>query len=228
MSVFVFDQGDADYLRWIADHPRGYVINTKRLPHQAVCMLHRSDCPHIRSLRNGDAQGSFTERGWIKLCSLDLRELIAELPRRKSAPLINVTHCKACNVLSQEIVIERHALQPPPHEVNTLSMTVDALEHDPLARARCIERYGASCAVCNLDMGMRYGQLGEGFIEVHHQYRSTTPWTPEDGDPVRDLVPVCPNCHAMLHRGRELPLTVQELKRAMQRVVARRNDMLEY
>jgi len=68
--------------------------------------------------------------------------------------------------------------------------------------------------------------LGAGFIEVHHQYRSTAPWTTEDGDPVRDLVPVCPNCHAMLHRGREVPLTVNELRTVMRKISARRNDML--
>ena len=59
----------------------------------------------------------------------------------------------------------------------------------------------------------RYGPIGKGFIHVHHKkpiaarevYRL---------DPVNDLVPVCPNCHSMLHTY-DPPLLVEQLKEAM-------------
>lgn len=36
-------------------------------------------------------------------------------------------------------------------------------------------------------------------------------------DPVRDMVPLCPNCHAMVHRGNDSrPLAVEELRRLME------------
>lgn len=84
-------------------------------------------------------------------------------------------------------------------------------ERNPAARAACIAHHGHRCAVCDLDFGEAYGPLGDGFIHVHH----VRPLGEANGkravDPVRDLVPVCPNCHAMLHRTRP-PLDVSQLR----------------
>lgn len=226
MSIEVFDKSDVDYLQWMTEHPRGYVLNTKRPANQAYAMLHRSNCSHIRSLRNGDVQSSFTEHGWIKICSEDLQGLMASIFNYKTTPLISVARCKACNVLERDVVIERHALHFAGNEQHVSSLTVDPLEHDPLARAICLQHHGTLCSVCNTDMSVRYGNIGGGFIEVHHQRSSIGPEMTREPDPRRDLVPVCPNCHAMLHRGREVPLTVNELRTVMRKISARRNDML--
>ncbi|GAA3562847.1 DUF3427 domain-containing protein [Marinobacter xestospongiae] len=93
---------------------------------------------------------------------------------------------------------------------------VNRYERDRSARDACIQHHGARCQACGLDFGEKYGELGEGFIHVHH----TTPVS-EVGegysvDPVKDLVPVCPNCHAMLHR-RNPPYSVEELRASMGR-----------
>jgi predicted HNH restriction endonuclease len=224
--IHVFDKSDADYLQWMTDHPRGFVLNTKRPANQAYAMLHRSNCSHIRSLRNGEVQSCFTEHGWVKFCSEDLQGLLASIFDHKSAPLVSVARCKACNVLEQDVVIERHALHFVGNTEKTSTLKIDPIEHDPLARALCIQRHGSSCSVCNIDMSVRYGALGSGFIEVHHQRSTTAAELGREPDPLRDLYPVCPNCHAMLHRGREIPLTVNELKTAMRKISARRNDML--
>jgi hypothetical protein len=61
-----------------------------------------------------------------------------------------------------------------------------------------------------LSFGERYGALGEGFIEVHHLNPMANAAGERTIDPVRDLVPVCPNCHRMLHHQTPL-LTPQEL-----------------
>ena len=94
------------------------------------------------------------------------------------------------------------------------TVIVDRYERDPAARRACLDARGVRCAACDLLSEERYGVLGAGFIHVHHL-------TPVGGlgddarlDPVRDLVPVCPNCHAMLH-ATDPPLTVGELKRRM-------------
>ncbi|MBL7981019.1 MAG: hypothetical protein JNL52_04335 [Flavobacteriales bacterium] len=226
MTIHVFDSSDADYLQWMKDHPRGFVLNTKRPTNQAYAMLHRSNCSHIRSLRNGEVQSSFTEHGWIKICSEDLQTLLASMINHKTAPLIPVARCKACNVLEQDVVIERHALHFSGQDDKVSTLSIDPLEHDPLARALCIQRHGSNCSVCNTDMSVRYGNIGSGFIEIHHQRSSAIKELGHGPDPLRDLYPVCPNCHAMLHRGREMPLTVNELKAAMRKISARRNDML--
>lgn len=85
-------------------------------------------------------------------------------------------------------------------------------ERDEYLRATCLAHYGAVCAVCGFDFTMMYGEVGAGFMHVHHliplAYRD------DDGiplDPIADLRPVCPNCHAMLHR-RSPPYAIDELK----------------
>lgn len=77
---------------------------------------------------------------------------------------------------------------------------VTRYERSQINRAACIEIHGARCKVCGFDFALVYGVIGEGFIEVHHiePVSGITPGTIVD--PAKDLAPVCPNCHAMLHR----------------------------
>lgn len=92
-----------------------------------------------------------------------------------------------------------------------LSVLVNKYERDPSARAECIAHYGYTCQVCDFDFGQKYGELGAEFIHVHHRTPLSKVGGEYEVDPVRDLVPVCPNCHAMLHRT-GIGLTVDELK----------------
>lgn len=88
---------------------------------------------------------------------------------------------------------------------------VNAYERDPKARKACLKHHGYDCTVCRFNFQSRYGELGKDFIHVHH----LKPVALTDGeyeiDPVADLRPVCPNCHAMLHRGDSV-LSIEELK----------------
>jgi 5-methylcytosine-specific restriction protein A len=75
-------------------------------------------------------------------------------------------------------------------------------ERDPKNRERCIKAYGPQCAVCDMTFLEEYGIIGDGFIHVHHE--NPLGGVASDGiqqDAIKDLRPVCPNCHAMLHRG---------------------------
>ena len=83
---------------------------------------------------------------------------------------------------------------------------VNQIERDSKARAACIRHYGAHCAICGFDFEEVYGELGRGFIHVHHVIPAAVRSAVAQGesyevDPVRDLLPVCPNCHAMIHVG---------------------------
>lgn len=88
---------------------------------------------------------------------------------------------------------------------------VNRFERSSDARSACIAHYGCFCQVCNLDFNEKYGGLGEGFIHVHHIIPIASVGASYRVNPVNDLVPVCPNCHAMLHR-REPPLEIDELR----------------
>ena len=91
------------------------------------------------------------------------------------------------------------------------SVQVNAYERDPQARQKCIDHYGTVCYVCTFDFRKVYGKLGLGFIHVHHLTQMADMGPGAKTNPIRDLRPVCPNCHAMLHRRRPAIL-IGELK----------------
>ena len=91
---------------------------------------------------------------------------------------------------------------------------VNRYERNPRAREACIRYHGTRCTVCSLDFSERYGEIGNGFIHVHHVRPISGPGSKKRVNPRDDLVPVCPNCHAMLHRTNP-PMDVQELSRRM-------------
>jgi len=83
------------------------------------------------------------------------------------------------------------------------TVIVNAYERNPDARQKCIDHYGTKCRICEIDFGIRYGEFAAGFIHVHHLVPLHEIGDEYIVDSIRDLIPVCPNCHAMLHRKRE-------------------------
>ncbi|HPO07503.1 MAG TPA: HNH endonuclease [bacterium] len=88
---------------------------------------------------------------------------------------------------------------------------VTEYERNAEAREKCIAHHGARCQVCGLAFEERYGAIGKGFIHVHHLVPMSKIGKEYRFDPIRDLCPVCPNCHAMLHK-RPIPYTVEDLR----------------
>ena len=88
---------------------------------------------------------------------------------------------------------------------------VNRYERNRLNRALCISVQGTRCKVCGLLLAERYGEVGRDFIHVHHVVPVSKLGPDYLIDPTKDLVPVCPNCHAMLHR-RDPPYAVDELR----------------
>lgn len=93
-------------------------------------------------------------------------------------------------------------------------VTVNRYERDQQARQDCLDHFGYDCTVCGVNFEERYGDLGADFIHVHHLVPIATIGESYIIDPVEDLIPVCPNCHAILHRGR-LVLHPDELRKKM-------------
>jgi hypothetical protein len=106
----------------------------------------------------------------------------------------------------------------------TRQVTVNAYERNPAARSDCINHWGYSCVVCGFDFGVRYGLLGRDFIHVHHLLPIATLGGEYTIDPVQDLRPVCPNCHAMLHRT-EPPLSIDQLIARIAECAAGKNSL---
>ena len=80
-----------------------------------------------------------------------------------------------------------------------LAVVSDRFERNKKARALCIAAHGAVCAICGFDFGAVYGPSFAGTIDVHHRTPLNEIRQDYVVDPVRDLVPVCPNCHRVLH-----------------------------
>ncbi len=104
----------------------------------------------------------------------------------------------------------RATRSPLPEEVATPSryvegasrmIFVNAYERNPNARRECIEFYGANCSICGFNFGAVYGAEAEGYIHVHHIRPLRETGGEYEVDPVKDLRPVCPNCHSVLHLG---------------------------
>jgi hypothetical protein len=100
---------------------------------------------------------------------------------------------------------------PPIVEGAFTHVIVNAYERSQEARRRCIAHYGANCSVCRFNFGEFYGHVGEGYIHVHHLRQLSEVDAEYVVDPVADLRPVCPNCHAIIHR-RTPPYSIEEAK----------------
>jgi 5-methylcytosine-specific restriction protein A len=77
-------------------------------------------------------------------------------------------------------------------------VTVNAYERNPKARAACLAHYGRRCSACGFDFEAVFG-LGTNGIHVHHLRPLAEIRKGYEVDPIADLRPVCPNCHAVIH-----------------------------
>lgn len=92
-----------------------------------------------------------------------------------------------------------------------IRIEVNRYERSRINRAACLELKGSSCIVCRFNFGKAFGSHGEGFIHVHHIVPVSQIGAGYLINPATDLVPLCPNCHAMAHRF-DPPATVEFLR----------------
>lgn len=98
-------------------------------------------------------------------------------------------------------------------------------ERNPKDRQKALQKYGYACQVCGMDFEATYGAIGKQFIEVHHLYPVCNMGEDYRFDPLDEatgLVPLCSNCHSMIHRGGRIeqrngeqvriPMTLRELQ----------------
>jgi 5-methylcytosine-specific restriction protein A len=86
------------------------------------------------------------------------------------------------------------------------------LVHKKVAEAvakGCLE-----CEVCRFDFEATYGEIGAGFIEVHH-LKPVNQLGKGGKTKLSDLALLCANCHRMAHRKRE-PLGLNDIRKSIQ------------
>lgn len=87
---------------------------------------------------------------------------------------------------------------------------VNAVERNRQARLTCLGRYGYTCFCCGVDLQAKYG-LAKPFVHVHHLRALALIGEEYEVDPIADLRPVCPNCHAVIHLS-DPPLDVVDVR----------------
>jgi 5-methylcytosine-specific restriction protein A len=84
-------------------------------------------------------------------------------------------------------------------------------ERSRFNRDLCLSYYGYNCKVCGISMKDIYGEPGSKVVHVHHIVPVSLMEGPKVLNPIKDLVPLCPNCHNVAHR-KNPPYSVDELK----------------
>jgi len=150
---------------------------------------------------NGDwrtiANGEHTERGFVWILRNELRNALLELRMIQKGDSITFPE-----EVPQDVKYAEGAVR---------KITVNAYERNPTARKLCVKYQGVTCKVCKFNFKETYGKIGRGFIHVHHISDLAKAPRNHQVDPKKDLVPVCPNCHAMLHSEKPA-LSVQKLR----------------
>lgn len=96
-------------------------------------------------------------------------------------------------------------------------ITVNAYERNTEARNACINHYrkknngSLKCEICGFDFGNVYGHEFKDKIHIHHLVEISTIGEEYEVDPINDLLPICPNCHMIVH-SRKPAYTPDEIR----------------
>jgi len=120
-------------------------------------------------------------------------------------------------VLAEETVPDEYMAQ-----VEGKAVRVEYLRRvrSAINRQKAIEIHGTACAVCGFDFHKTYGDLGRGFIEVHHLKPLGESEEETEVNPETDLIPLCANCHRMIHRGESGAIAPDKLKEMLEQDVS--------
>jgi 5-methylcytosine-specific restriction protein A len=166
---------------------------------------------------NGTSVADFRSLPTPLWSSLELKAARLADPEHGDAALEEIAKevCGACLApvlvlleLEDDSALQHEAELP---EGAKTRIEVNRYERSPANRAACIAIHGARCMVCRFDFEQKYGPLGAGFIEVHHKTMVSQMGGHYLVNPRDDLVPLCSNCHSMVHRV-EPPLAIEALK----------------
>lgn len=136
--------------------------------------------------------GRFPQIGWRKLVQADAMKVI----EIDGSDLYD----EGQRVLRRHLAIERNP----------------RLRADSKAYWQVKLRGRVHCLACHFDFRTAYGDHGEGFIEMHHLKPLAEQIDPRKCK-VTDLVPVCSNCHRMIHRDPLSALSIADLRVILRR-----------
>jgi 5-methylcytosine-specific restriction protein A len=117
-------------------------------------------------------------------------------------------------ILSTEIAEENIETFP---EGTLIPVLIDRFERDKKAREIALKIHGSLCKGCKIDFKKQYGDDIDPIIHIHHIIPLSMLIKGRKTNPQTDLIPLCPNCHAVIHSKSEL-MTLKELQQRIKRV----------
>ncbi|MGB1249354.1 MAG: hypothetical protein ACPG8W_01875 [Candidatus Promineifilaceae bacterium] len=160
-QVTLFSDGDQPFFQWMAENPRGHVVNISSTAGGSTCVLHESGCWHLAGLSNDQRPDGYTKYGFNKLCSYSLPALLLWLDenRPKADGFAHV--CGTC----------LRGFQPPkPSDIDP-SIVNNTPSHTELSRTRGLQAFPHLVRAAMLRETPTYGEIGAK-IDVHHRVTS--------------------------------------------------------
>lgn len=190
-------EGDDHGNRWEGEYLRWFGKSASRLGQPIVKMLLDNNIPKHIFTRN-DNTGPFIYAGV---------GTITEASGGENDPVCIVWD------LSGTEGADVYPEYPVYREGGKTRSHVDRYERNPAARRMCLAAYGHTYRChCGFDYEKMYGEIGRQYIQVHHIVPLCFDDTKRLTNPATDLIPVCANCHAIIHRHR-IPIDVSVLRK---------------
>lgn len=93
---------------------------------------------------------------------------------------------------------------------------VNRYERDLKAKKACIKQHGRQCKGCKINFKNFYGNDIPEIIHIHHVRPLSRYANKKMTDVVKDLIPLCPNCHAVVHSTKKL-MSLNDLQKRVKR-----------
>lgn len=116
------------------------------------------------------------------------------------------------HITRKGVKIKEQELDDNQREGAITQVNITRRERNPKLREACLKKYGYVCQCCGIDFEKIYGEIGREYIEVHHLFPISQTEGEHEVDPEKDLVPLCSNCHSMIHRLDGEEMTLEKLK----------------
>jgi len=146
--------------------------------------------------------GAFIDNNYIRpylLCSIETIE--------KHLHFSETNADKSIGMGYEEIILNQTSQEGKLEQV-----VVNRYERNPELRKRCIDKNGTICCICGFNFEKAYGDKGKGFIYIHH-IKPLYSTGEIETDPINDLVPVCGNCHGIIHRDKDKIVSIEEMRK---------------
>jgi 5-methylcytosine-specific restriction enzyme A len=152
--------------------------------------------------------GPYTKKGWVMH-----KELCKALETLKIVGTDKNQEIITDRLPTEILIFEEDQLLK---EGKVAQILVNRYERNSKARRICIQHYGLKCMICEFDFQEVYGNIAEGFIQVHHIVPLSELSGEYEVDPARDLIPICANCHSVIHLTRPA-MKVEDLQKMVKK-----------